>query len=581
MKIKVSVIVPVYNVEECLARCLDSLVAQTLKEIEIIIINDGSTDNSYSIMEQYYNKYPDKIKIYKQLNQGLGPTRNNGIQYSTGEYIGFVDSDDYVDVNMFLSLYKDAKRLNCDVAVSPYAKLSLEGKRSIHCQLPLRTGKVYTGNDYLYHCGSTMIVCNKIYRKSFIKDFLFQPMWFEDVAWTPIVMSYAKSLCYVPTPFYQYILREASISNTVNNPRTLQSIDAAYHSLKNYNPESEEYIIYSFAKLLLFQARRRPLYADKYYDVIYNLKEKIKSNKFIKEDKTLSLQLARFISTNEFIPKIIYYSTFGEKELSENELDILNSWNYSLFAQDATLIQLDESNCDINECPFISNCYIKGNYEIVGHYFKLKKIIETGGLGLSLSLIGIKNITPLLTRSDAIFGFRNDKLLCSQIYGSIANQKVVHDLINAIETSIDSNISFEVILEQVLLIQNQLCYDFTLETNFKHKYLEAYNGAVRIYATSVFSYDYKIGFAFSEVGKPISSLLSNNLKEYYEVDAFYYDTLQKLYPLFINYNTARDLKKVAKPLKSEIKILYKQKNELEQMSLFEILKFYIKNLKNK
>ena len=104
---KVSVIVPVYNVEEYLERCLDSLVNQTLKDIEIIIVNDGSTDGSKEIIQKYLNKYKNIVYLEKE-NGGLSSARNYGIPYAKGEYIGFVDSDDYVELTMYEKMYNKA-----------------------------------------------------------------------------------------------------------------------------------------------------------------------------------------------------------------------------------------------------------------------------------------------------------------------------------------------------------------------------------------------------------------------------------------------------------------------------------------
>ena len=97
MKIKVSVIVPVYNVEKYIDKCLDSLVNQTLKDIEIIVVNDGSPDNSQKIIDKYVKKYPNKVKSFIKENGGQGSARNLGMEYAKGEYISFVDSDDWID----------------------------------------------------------------------------------------------------------------------------------------------------------------------------------------------------------------------------------------------------------------------------------------------------------------------------------------------------------------------------------------------------------------------------------------------------------------------------------------------------
>ena len=112
---KVSVIVPVYNSENYLRQCLDSLVYQTLNDIEIIAVNDGSTDNSAIILEEYALKFPDKIRQFNQENKGQACARNFGLQQAKGEYIGFVDSDDSVALDLFEKMYQLARSEKADL----------------------------------------------------------------------------------------------------------------------------------------------------------------------------------------------------------------------------------------------------------------------------------------------------------------------------------------------------------------------------------------------------------------------------------------------------------------------------------
>ena len=112
---KISVVVPVYNVEAYLERCLDSLINQTLSDIEIICVNDGSTDSSPEKLEEFAKK-DSRIKIINQENGGLSAARNTGIEAATGEYIGFVDSDDYVDLDFYEKLYNAATSHNADIS---------------------------------------------------------------------------------------------------------------------------------------------------------------------------------------------------------------------------------------------------------------------------------------------------------------------------------------------------------------------------------------------------------------------------------------------------------------------------------
>lgn len=114
--IKVSIIVPIYNVEKYLKRCLDSLVNQTLNDIEIICINDGSTDGSLEILNEY-GRRDDRIVIINQENSGLSATRNKGIDIAKGQFIGFVDSDDWVSKDYFEKLYNSAIQNEAEIAV--------------------------------------------------------------------------------------------------------------------------------------------------------------------------------------------------------------------------------------------------------------------------------------------------------------------------------------------------------------------------------------------------------------------------------------------------------------------------------
>lgn len=131
-KIFVSIIVPVYNVEKYLARCLNSLIEQTLYEIEIICVDDGSTDNSPKILKQYADKYPN-IKIITQTNKGLSAARNTGMNHAQGKYIGFVDSDDWIDKDFYEKLFYTAQKYNASISAAGIIRLS-KFSRKIHLQ---------------------------------------------------------------------------------------------------------------------------------------------------------------------------------------------------------------------------------------------------------------------------------------------------------------------------------------------------------------------------------------------------------------------------------------------------------------
>ncbi|MGL5050852.1 MAG: glycosyltransferase family 2 protein [Fusobacteriaceae bacterium] len=124
MEIKVSIIVPAYNVEKYIKRCLDSLINQTLKEIEIIVINDGSTDFTGNIVKDFLKK-DNRIKYIEQENRGLAGARNRGLKEAQGKYINHLDGDDYIDKNYYEDMFRHAEESNLDVVVSNFIKESL------------------------------------------------------------------------------------------------------------------------------------------------------------------------------------------------------------------------------------------------------------------------------------------------------------------------------------------------------------------------------------------------------------------------------------------------------------------------
>jgi glycosyltransferase involved in cell wall biosynthesis len=215
-KIKVSVIVPVYNVEKFLRRCLDSLVAQTLLEIEIICVNDGSADNSPKILEEYRQK-DGRILLITQENSSLGAARNNGMEVASGEYIGFVDGDDEVDLNYFETLYAVAKKYDADVACCGFARFYPNSSK-IRNKLKINAEAVFESKNDKFRVTDTPKLChvfNKIYRTSELRrlQLKFQSgVYFEDAYFSLRALLFTKKLAVTPHTKYRYWVNAASIT---------------------------------------------------------------------------------------------------------------------------------------------------------------------------------------------------------------------------------------------------------------------------------------------------------------------------------------------------------------------------------
>ncbi len=216
-EVKVSVVVPVYNAEKYLRRCLDSLRKQTLKDIEIICVNDGSTDRSAEILAEYAT-HDKRIKVITQENQYIGAARNRGIDTATGEYIGFVDSDDWVSPNYFADLYKVAKKHDTDVAVAG-RKDHVHRWRQMSSWsniIWVMTGKdvFNVDEDSIYKV--TQLVWDKIYRRDFLNRhkirFPTLRVMYEDFHFTVSVLLYALRVAIAKDSFYYYNVADFSVS---------------------------------------------------------------------------------------------------------------------------------------------------------------------------------------------------------------------------------------------------------------------------------------------------------------------------------------------------------------------------------
>ena len=226
---KVSVIVPVYNVEKYLDKCLSSLVEQTLSEIEIIIVDDGSTDSSPEIIKRYAEKYENIISVQKE-NGGLSDARNFGLPFASGEYIGYLDSDDYIDSEMYEVMYEKAKSTNSDIV-----ECNLHHTYQNYEDTEIMT-KLYAPGELLTH--GRCIVWNKIYNRKWLLDtgvmFQFRSK-FEDLDFYSRIVPFIRKYEYVDIAPIHYVQRSGSLNYDAGED-TIQ-IFGILHRLISYYKE--------------------------------------------------------------------------------------------------------------------------------------------------------------------------------------------------------------------------------------------------------------------------------------------------------------------------------------------------------
>ena len=229
--IDLSVIIPVYNVEDYLPECIDSVISQTGISLEIILVDDGSTDRSGIIADQYATK-DDRIKVIHQKNGEASAARNAGLDIAQGEYIAFVDSDDWLKENSLCNLYQEAIRFQSDVVMGNVEFGHTDGSMNYYKPVPKdMMYNPFTGKEgfiRLAKAGSYRpMVWNYIYRRSFLEEiqarFVIGITPHEDELWTPVVLCQAPKLVMVNVEYYYYRQRETSVLYSTNFRKRLNA----------------------------------------------------------------------------------------------------------------------------------------------------------------------------------------------------------------------------------------------------------------------------------------------------------------------------------------------------------------------
>ncbi len=243
--IKVSVIVPVYNTKKYLRRCLDSLVNQTLEELEILLVNDGSTDGSDEILREYEKKYEGRVRVLEKENGGQATARNLGIRESRGQYIGFVDSDDYVDCEMFASMVQVALDNDCDMVECHYhyVEESESGDKELATRGDIRQ---YKDQKDMF-INPMAAPWNKLIKREILLQEGTQfpeGLIYEDTAFCIKLIPHIKKHIYVDKKFVFYILRGTSTINA-NKSRKVADIFAVLDDMITYYKKHAFYDMYA------------------------------------------------------------------------------------------------------------------------------------------------------------------------------------------------------------------------------------------------------------------------------------------------------------------------------------------------
>lgn len=235
---KLSIIVPVYNVLPYIRRCLDSLVGQTLEDYEIILIDDGSTDGTAQVLAEYAARYPEKILLKRVENGGQGRARNIAIDMARGDYLGFIDSDDWIAPTMYEKLWERAADTGADLVVCDFLAKYSDGREEL---LP-----ACIQDHWLASAGSA---CNKIFRRSLVGDIRFaQGLWYEDFFFSAMMLLLSSHTEFVAEPLYIYRRGQQSTMKNNNSAKNLDMLTimdmlSAYMLPHGFREEFEFFLV--------------------------------------------------------------------------------------------------------------------------------------------------------------------------------------------------------------------------------------------------------------------------------------------------------------------------------------------------
>ncbi len=429
--VAVSVVVAVYNREKMLDFCVESLVYQTLDNIEIILVDDYSTDHSWGVMVKWQERFPDKIRIMKSAQKGVANAKNTGIRAAVGQYVTFVDSDDWIDYKALGLLYQYAVENDSEVVVSSIWKVNRGNTKKI-CILP-KEKEPYSIADFL-DTADMWYLPGKLIRRDLFERFGLLPVLRrgEDLAWLFPVFSRLAHIEYLRRTFYYYEIQDDSICS--------QLLD---ESIVNDILKGSDLLVDSVApvysdRALAFSLRRMhnlkrvyPVYSDLFSEWISKRSEQ--AEKMLECNSSSCLQAAIQYCGEDcrkmgsLIPQRVYLNGF--KPIDESE-------KYTaVFRDPPELVLLNTDTCDLSQSPtLVQQAYEAGNMEFVGKYFAVKACFEQGGVFVDADVV-IDAPFNMLLGDPCFFGFESNERFTDKLFGSCPGNGCVQQILKTYEYS--------------------------------------------------------------------------------------------------------------------------------------------------
>jgi len=427
----ITAVIPAYNAEKFLPRCMNSLIFQLDVAMEIIVVVDeGTTDDSVKIVCRYADSFPGKVFCIVKEGRGLSPARKFGMEHAKAPYVLFVDVDDYVDQRLGSVCFQLAMKKDADIVGYNFAEYTTYKNRlrDYKAATSLKTQSISEAIEdggigwwkFLFSVG-------------FLKEnAVFVDMLWEDAGEIPALLSKAKNYAYTSEVLYYKINNEESMTETFPkiSRRFVEHTLANTMTLENVAPEFYASACYRTGKRMIF-----PFF--KFYSYYDHLVEYMKEHRWIYSFENdvwkRMTQFERNYVTNILalpdpgIPLRIFMDGFTETDREKYRQEAEKGfWNWE------EIIVLDETNCDVNENPLIAAAYQNGRTEIAAEYFALKKIYEMGGIYIGSRLRLNSTLNSMRFKSN-FFGFETESTITSELFGAKSEDEVIKDILRTFQ----------------------------------------------------------------------------------------------------------------------------------------------------
>ena len=312
----VSVIVPVYNVEKYLARCIQSVCGQSYQGLEIILVDDGSKDKSGVICEEYAER-DGRIKVIHKENGGLGDARNAGVEKAEGKYLLFVDSDDRIHENLVRDTVETAEKNQADMVIFDYIGEEENGNLTDRFTFPFSANRVIEVAEEKELIMRSCSAVNKLIRRELWKESGFQfpkGRYYEDLATIPKVMTKTKKIVYLPEVYYYYLMRDGSIMHSRNFEKNYEDRTWAVDQLLEYFERENlietyrnelEYLVFENTYFVpskeIVLNDRKSEYLKKFRDYAYNKCPQMNKNYYVQQ----------IAGKDKILLKLLQYRMYG------------------------------------------------------------------------------------------------------------------------------------------------------------------------------------------------------------------------------------------------------------------------------